>query len=60
MEWCRVIHPLDDAPEVKVNVGHLGPMLLTRSVRWSLIALRAYLVLMIGLMFMKVVMFTRA
>ncbi|HTP34860.1 MAG TPA: hypothetical protein VMJ75_21935 [Candidatus Acidoferrales bacterium] len=41
-----VIHPLDDAPEEKVDIGALGPMPMTTSVRISLLSLRAYLVLM--------------
>ena len=41
-----VIHPLDDAPEKKLDVKDLGPMSMTGSVRISLIALRAYLVAM--------------
>jgi hypothetical protein len=41
-----VIHPLDDLPEQKVDTAHLGPMPMTRSVRFSLMALRTYLVLM--------------
>lgn len=41
-----VIHPLDDLPEQKVDTAHLGPMPMTRSVRFSLMALRAYLLLM--------------
>jgi hypothetical protein len=41
-----VVHPLDDVPEVKCNVDELGPMPMTRSVRWSLFALRGYLILM--------------
>lgn len=54
-EWFRVIHPLDDAPEEKVALDDLGPMPMTASVRWSLIALRAYLVLMIGLVLVKII-----
>jgi hypothetical protein len=42
-----VVHPLDDAPEQKVDTAHLGPMPMTPSVRISLIALRGYLVLML-------------
>ena len=53
-EWFQVIHPLEDAPEAKVNVDNLGRMPMTRSVKWSLIALRGYLVLMILLVFYKV------
>lgn len=41
-----VIHPLDDAPEVKVDTEGLGPMPMTLTVRLSLYSLRAYLVLM--------------
>lgn len=44
-----VIHPLDDKPEQKVDMDRLGPMPMTRAVRWSLVALRAYLLLMFGL-----------
>ncbi len=42
-----VVHPLDDRPEEKVNTETLGPMPMTRTVRLSLLSLRAYLVLMI-------------
>ena len=42
-----VVHPLDDAPEQKLDTECLGPMRMTRSVRYSLFALRGYLVLMI-------------
>ena len=45
-ELFLVIHPLDDLPEQKVDTAHLGPMPMTRSVRFSLMALRAYLLLM--------------
>jgi hypothetical protein len=41
-----VIHPLDDAPETKVDTAALGPMPMTTSVRISLLSLRAYLILM--------------
>jgi len=50
-----VVHPLDDIPEVKVDTDALGPMLMTASVRWSLISLRAYLILMFGLVLYRVV-----
>jgi hypothetical protein len=42
----QVIHPLDDIPEAKKDVTSLGPMPMTPSVRASLLALRAYLILM--------------
>jgi hypothetical protein len=44
-----VVHPLDDAPEQKLDTDHLNPMRMTRSVRLSLFALRGYLVLMVVL-----------
>jgi hypothetical protein len=49
-----VIHPLDDVPEVKVDTDNLGPMRMTLSVRISLLGLRAYLVLMMLLVFYHV------
>ena len=42
-----VVHPLDDRPEEKVNTETLGPMPMTRTVKLSLMSLRAYLILMI-------------
>ena len=47
MEKYIVIHPLDDRPEEKVDTAALGPMPMTPTVRFSLLSLRAYLVLMI-------------
>ena len=44
-----VIHPLDDAPEAKLDPDALGPMRMTRSVKLALLALRLYLILMIAL-----------
>jgi hypothetical protein len=49
-----VIHPLDDLPEEKVDTESLGPMALTASVRLSLLSLRAYLVLVMLLVFYRV------
>ena len=49
-----VIHPLDDAPEAKVDTSALGPMRMTPSVRISLLSLRAYLILMLVLVFYRV------
>ncbi len=49
-----VIHPLDDVPEEKVDTETLGPMTMTASVRISLLSLRAYLVLMMILVFYHV------
>ena len=50
-----VIHPLDDLPEEKVDTESLGPMAMTPSVRAALLSLRAYLVLMMLLVFYRVV-----
>ncbi|MDE2060173.1 MAG: hypothetical protein KGL31_12610 [candidate division NC10 bacterium] len=41
-----VIHPLDDRPETKVDTESLGRMPMTRTVRISLLSLRAYLLVM--------------
>ena len=41
-----VVHPLDDLPEEKIDTSALGPMPMTASVRYSLMALRGYLILM--------------
>lgn len=48
-ECFYLVHPLDDCPEVKRSADHLGPMPMTASVKWSLITLQGYLVLMLGL-----------
>lgn len=44
MTLSRVIHPLDDIPETKRSSEGVGRIKLTRSVRVSLIVLRAYLI----------------
>ncbi|MGA2131228.1 MAG: hypothetical protein ABSH50_02850 [Bryobacteraceae bacterium] len=54
-----VIHPLDDVPETKVDMEGLGPMAMTRTVRLSLMSLRAYLILMVLLVVYHVVMLAR-
>jgi hypothetical protein len=54
-----VVHPLDDVLETKVDTEALGPMAMTRSVRYSLLSLRAYLILMVLLVVYHVVMLAR-
>jgi hypothetical protein len=49
-----VVHPLDDLPEEKVDTERLGLMPMTASVRFSLLSLRAYLILMMLLVFYRV------
>lgn len=51
----QVIHPLDDVAEEK-RAPHtsIGLMRMTPMVRFSLMALRVYLFLMIGLVFYRV------
>jgi hypothetical protein len=44
-----VVHPLDDEAEEKVDTEKLGPMRMRLSVRLSLLSLRAYLLIMMGL-----------
>jgi hypothetical protein len=48
-----VVHPLDDVPEKK-RKADIGPMKMTPSVKWSLLALRGYLVGMGMLVFYHV------
>ena len=50
-----VVHPLDDVPEQKVDTAALGAIPMTWTVRISLMSLRAYLVLMMLLVFYRVV-----
>ena len=51
----RVIHPLDDLPEAKRYLpGGTGHMQMSRTVKWSLGALRAYLVLITVLVIIRV------
>jgi hypothetical protein len=54
LERYLVVHPLDDMPEEKVDTESLGPMPMTASVKWSLVSLRAYLLLMVALVFYRV------
>jgi hypothetical protein len=49
-----VVHPLDDAPEEKIDTEHLGPMRMTKTVRLCLFALRGYLLVMFGLLGFRV------
>jgi hypothetical protein len=49
-EYFRVVHPLDDEPEQKCASEGLGPIVMTPAVRYSLIALRGYLILMGGIL----------
>jgi hypothetical protein len=53
--YFLVIHPLDDTPEQKIESDHLPPIEMTRSVRWSLISLRVYLIVMIALFMYHVI-----
>ncbi len=54
-----VVHPLDDRPEEKIDTEHIGPMKITRTVRVCLFALRAYLILMLGLLGYRVLQLAR-
>lgn len=49
-----VVHPLDDAPETKLRPEGLAPIYLSRGARLSLVALRAYLLLMSALLAYRV------
>lgn len=58
-EWFEVIHPLDDVPEEKVDLGNLGAMPMTPAARRALIVLRGYLILMTVLVLVKVVVLAK-
>ncbi len=45
-ELYYVVHPLFDEPEEKINADDLGPMPMSKSVKFSLYALRGYLIIM--------------
>jgi hypothetical protein len=45
-QYFLVIHPLDDAPELKCSSEGLGHIAMTPTVRLSLKVLRGYLILM--------------
>ena len=49
-----VVHPLDDVAEQKIDTANLGPMVMTRAVRWSLLTLRVYLILISVLVLVRV------
>ncbi len=46
MDRYVIVHPLDDFPEEKIDTENLGRMPMTAAVKWSLLSLRAYLILM--------------
>ena len=48
-----VVHPLFDEPEKKLDPNSVGKMEMTKSVRYSLIMLRAYMIFMIILAFYR-------
>ena len=50
------IHPLDDVAEQKRSYKSLGLLKMTPAVRISLIVLRGYLLLTIGLVFYRVLL----
>ena len=50
-----VVHPLDDEPEQKCDPATLGPLKLSRSERFVLVALQGYLVFMAGLAIYRMV-----
>lgn len=49
----QVVHPLFDEDETKVDFERAGPMTMTRSVKWSLMLLRVYLLAMLCLVGFK-------
>ena len=54
-----VVHPLDDAPEEKVDLDSLGPMQISLAVRVLLCCLQVYAVLMAVLLAVHVAVMAR-
>lgn len=54
-----VVHPLDDEAEEKCETGMLGYTPMTPMVRWSLIALRSYLIIMALMVFYRCLQLAR-
>jgi len=52
-EFFYCVHPLHDAPEQKCNMEDLGLMKMSATVKYSLLTLRLYLILMGGLVFYR-------
>jgi hypothetical protein len=50
LQSLGIVHPLFDEPEAKLSAEGLGRIKMSRSVKVSLFALRAYLVLMFVLL----------
>jgi hypothetical protein len=49
-----VVHPLFDEPEEKIDTENLGPMKMTGAVKYSLLALQIYLIVMLVLVVYRV------
>jgi hypothetical protein len=49
-----IVHPLDDLPEEKVDTENLGRMAMAGMTKWSLLSLRAYLIMMTVLVLYRV------
>ncbi len=54
-----VVHPLDDVAEHKCDTENLAYAPMTPMVRWSLIALRSYLILMTLMVIYRCLQLTR-
>jgi len=54
-KFYNVIHPLDDKIEEKCKIEGLGLMPLSPTVKYSLLSLRLYLVLMVALVFYRAI-----
>lgn len=50
-----VVHPLDDSEEEKVDIKKIGPMLLSKGQKFSLVCLRCYMILILGLVIYRVI-----
>jgi hypothetical protein len=55
-----VVHPLFDEPEEKIDTENLGPMKMTGTVKYSLLALQIYLIVMLVLLVYRVLVMAGA
>jgi hypothetical protein len=55
-----VVHPLFDEPEEKIDTESLGPMKMTGTVKYSLLALQIYLIVMLVLLVYRVLVMAGA
>lgn len=54
-----IVHPIFDEPEEKVDVDAAGPMKMTKIVKFSLLTLRTYLIIMMILSLYRILVVSK-